>query len=71
MTNALDLMINNNSMPSFQECEEKIKQNGQESTNPLRRTALGISCESTTYRTQYMLLDQYEIEPWVKMVSSN
>ncbi|XP_074373632.1 uncharacterized protein LOC141713981 [Apium graveolens] len=29
--------------------------------------ALGIFCESATYRTQWMLFEEDEIEPWVKM----
>ncbi|KAK1368798.1 hypothetical protein POM88_034890 [Heracleum sosnowskyi] len=70
MASALDLMIQNNSGPSLQECKEKLNKIGWASTNPLRQMALGIFCESATYRTQWMLLEQDEIEPWVKMVSS-
>ncbi|XP_074343000.1 uncharacterized protein LOC141680773 [Apium graveolens] len=70
MASALDLMIQNNSGPSLQECKEKLNKIGWESTNPLCQMALGIFCESATYRTQWMLLEEDEIEPWVKMVSS-
>ncbi|KAK1361907.1 hypothetical protein POM88_046381 [Heracleum sosnowskyi] len=70
MVSALDLMIQNNSGPSLQECKEKLNKIGWASTNPLRQMALGIFCESATYRTQWILLEQDEVEPWVKMVSS-
>ncbi|XP_074365343.1 uncharacterized protein LOC141706508 [Apium graveolens] len=69
MASALDLMIQNNSGPSLQECKEKLNKIGWESNNPLRQMALGIFCESATYRTQWMLLEEDEIEPWVKMRS--
>ncbi|KAL8102018.1 hypothetical protein AgCh_033791 [Apium graveolens] len=64
MASALDLMIQNNSGPSLQECKEKLNKIGWESNNPLRQMALGIFCESATYRTQWMLLEEDEIEPW-------
>ncbi|KAK1381783.1 hypothetical protein POM88_019518 [Heracleum sosnowskyi] len=40
MASALDLMIQNNSGPSLQECKEKLNKIGWASTNPLRQMAL-------------------------------
>lgn len=67
---ALDLMVQNNSGPSLQECKEKLNKLGWGSDNPLRQMALGIFCESAAYRTQWMLLEEDDIAIWVKMVSS-
>ncbi|XP_074350060.1 uncharacterized protein LOC141689610 [Apium graveolens] len=69
MISALDIMVQNNSGPSLQECKEKLNKLGWGTTNNLHHMALGIFCESATYRRQWMLLDENEIETWVKMVS--
>ncbi|KAK1403515.1 hypothetical protein POM88_003120 [Heracleum sosnowskyi] len=69
MINALDLMVQHNSGPSLQECKEKLNKLGWGTTNPLHHMALGIFCESASYRRQWMLLDENENETWVKMVS--
>lgn len=69
MMSALDLMVQSNSGPSLQECKEKLNKLGWGPTNSLHHMALGIFCESATYRRQWMLLDENENETWVKMVS--
>lgn len=69
MISALDLMVQNNSGPSLEECKEKLNKLGWGTTNPLHHMALGIFYESATYRRQWMIIDENENETWVKMVS--
>lgn len=69
MSNALKLMVQKDTGPSVQECKEKLNALGWGAQNALHKMALGIFCESASYREAWMLLEEDEIENWVLMVA--
>lgn len=69
MSNALKLMVQKDSGPSVQECKDKLNDLGWGAQNSLHKMALGIFCESASYREAWMILEEDEIENWVLMVA--
>lgn len=69
MSNALKLMVHKDSGPSVQECKDKLHDLGWGAQNSLHKMALGIFCESASYREAWMILEEDEIENWVLMVA--